>query len=103
MYNTFDNCEFKHTFDELYADTIASGKHSKMMADYRNWWEYFSEAKTEEELMILRLCNDRRTKDGKWAGIMKDKYGVPQALWAGHKYQTFVKREQAMNRREGNT
>ena len=97
MYNVYKNCEFKHTFEELYADRIARGDK---LTRYRKYWNYFSEATTVEELKLLLHTPDRRTKTGKWVASMMDKHEIPYAIMPETTYKWFTIQENNLTKRE---
>ena len=100
MWNTYDKCEFEHTFEELHADMIAMGAPNKTAVDrLKRIWDYFEEGKNSSEINTLMFNQDRRTKPGKWASTMKEKHGLSRGFTYEINYMHFVRREGALKQK----
>lgn len=102
MLNNKNGNEFIHDFDEIFNYGVETGKYNIERELYwRNLWNYFSEAKAEEELLALcKASPDRRTKIGKWAAEIRERYDLDFPISYCGKYKSLVNKEIALNKRE---
>lgn len=97
IYGNLGVCEFKHDFDEVFRQGLEIGKFKiEEKEAWENAWNYFNEAKTEDEMLVLISASlDKRTRIGKWADNLRDQYFI--GLRPVSKYKSLVKREAELN------
>lgn len=100
IYGELEGFEFKHNFDEIFEYGVEKGRFSSDKKEFwKKWWDYFSEAKTEQQMFELcKYQSDKRTRLGKWAEELRDRYEIDSP--PRYKYKSFVKKELALNVRE---
>lgn len=101
MYNVFTQCDFTHTFDELFEFAKELGlTNEERRSTTKNLYDYFMKETAATGFRCPVSIPDRRTKAGKIVGELRTEHGLSNALDYSHKYHMFCRWENRMIKQE---